>query len=162
MLSSPTALPPYVPPEYQVAYSMYPATFTNPDGSLVFEVTDYIRVGLSEEEFEFFARVVAAECNGNIDDDYQNQVAIACVVWNRTVSEQYGGTVTDVLTEYGQFSTVKHGDCNKKTNDLCRQAIVDAYINKPLPSGVIYFNSVGFSHGHKPYKKISDNYFSYE
>jgi hypothetical protein len=149
---------PYVPECYQEVYNLYPSTFA----SVVFELPTYEQLGLSEEDYEFFARVVAAECNGDIDNDYANQVAIAQVVWNRVASPNFPDTVHDVLTQYGQFTTVKNGKCNKETNDLCRRAILEAYAYPLHPENIIYFNCVGFFHGHEAYLKISDNYFSYE
>lgn len=130
------------------------------------ELTYYERCGLSEEDFEFFARVVAAEdagLNVNGFKDYENQVAIACVIWNRVDSPNWPNTVREVLCEKNptQFSTVKNGECNTITDDYCREAIVDAYENRPLPEDVIYFNCIDFFDGLTPYAKISDNYFSY-
>ena len=119
------------------------------------------RCGLTEEEFEFFARVVTAEDNGDHDDDYENQVAIACVVLNRVDSSKWPNTVTKVLQEKGQFATVKHGYCSTTACENSRKAIVDAYENRPLPLDVIYFNCNGFFNNLTPYAKISDNYFSY-
>lgn len=124
------------------------------------EIPYWDQCSLSEEDFEFFARVVAAEDNGNHGNDYDNQVAIAQVVWNRVDSPNWPNTVRGVLIESGQFSTVRKGNCHTTTNDNCRKAIVDAYANRPHPANVIYFNSIGFST--EAYKKISDNYFSYE
>lgn len=122
----------------------------------------YKQCGLSEEDFEFFARVVAAEDNGNHKNDYDNQVAIAQVVWNRVDSPNWPNTVRKVLTEHGQFATVRNGNCHTKTNDNCRKAIVDAYLNRPHPANIIYFRSGYFFHNLKKYMQISDNYFSYE
>lgn len=124
------------------------------------EVPYWDQCDLSEEDFEFFARVVAAEDNGDHENDYDNQVAIAQVVWNRVDSPNWPNTVRGVLIESGQFSTVRKGNCHTTTNDNCRKAIIDAYVNRPHPANVIYFNSIGFST--EAYKKISDNYFSYE
>lgn len=128
------------------------------------ETSYYNQCGLSEEDFEFFARVVAAEDNGDHENDYDNQVAIAQVIWNRVDSPNWPNTVREVLTQKNpkQFSTVKNGDCHTTTNDNCRKAIVDAYVNRPHPANVIYFNCIGFSSSLEPYMQISDNYFSYE
>lgn len=120
--------------------------------------TRYEEVNLSLLDFEFMARVVAAEAGL---DNWNNQVAVAQVIWNRVNSDQFENTVYNVLTEKGQFSTVKKGKCKTETNDQCRDAIVYAYINRPIPSDVLFFRSGHYFKGLKKYEKIGDNYFSY-
>ncbi|HZK71784.1 MAG TPA: cell wall hydrolase [Clostridia bacterium] len=114
---------------------------------------------LSKEDFEFMARVVAAEAGTT---HWDNQVAVASVIWNRVSSDHFPDTVEGVLTESGQFSTVNHGDCSTPTVDACRRAIVYAYLNRPLPEDVLFFRAFYYFSGLKHYAKVADNYFSYE
>ena len=117
--------------------------------------------GISDSDFEFFARVVQAEDCGD-ENDYENQIAIAQVIWNRVDSPNFPDSVREVLTESGQFSTVKNGKCNAVADEHTRRAIIDAFLNSPYPSNMVYFRTNFFFKGHKQYKHISDNYFSLE
>lgn len=128
------------------------------NGELRIDFPLYMQCDLSEEDFEFFARVVAAEVD---TEHYDGCVAVACVVWNRTENSQFKNTVRGVLTESGQFSTVRNGKCSKETGDVCRRAIVDAYNNRPLPYDVVFFRSGYYFKGYERYDKIDGNYFSY-
>ena len=120
--------------------------------------TQYEQVNLSLSDFEFMARVVAAEAGL---DHWDNQVAVAQVIWNRVDSDQFEDTVYDVLTESGQFSTVDYGECHTETNDQCRDAIVEAYVNRPHPSNVLFFRADYYFSGLERYAKVADNYFSF-
>lgn len=114
--------------------------------------------GLSEDEFEFFARVVQAEA-GNHEE---GQKWVAAVIWNRVNDDGgYGGSVTHVLTAFGQFSTVKKGDCKTKATDGARIAIVTAYTDEIIPVNVLYFRSGYAFAGHRFYDECGGNYFSY-
>lgn len=118
----------------------------------------YEQCGLSEEEFEYFARVVQAEQNAH----YEGQVWVAECIWNRTKDEGgYGGTVTHVLNASGQFSTTSGGKCKTKATDESRKAVVEAYLNVIFPENVLYFRSGHYFSGHKKYAECGNNYFSY-
>jgi spore germination cell wall hydrolase CwlJ-like protein len=118
----------------------------------------YEQCGLSEEEFEFFARVVQAEA-GNHEE---GQKWVAEVIWNRVNDYGgYGGSVTHVLTASGQFSTVKKGDCKTKATDGARIAIVAAYTEEIIPVNILYFRCGYAFKGHTFYDECGGNYFSY-
>lgn len=117
--------------------------------------------GISDSDFEFFARVVQAEDCGD-PNDHDNRVAVAQVIWNRVDSENWPDSVYEVLTESGQFSTVKNGDCSAVADDDCRMAIIEAYLERPHPENMVYFRADFFFSSHIDYKKISDNCFSLE
>lgn len=116
----------------------------------------YIQCGLSNEDFEFLCRVVTAESS----DNYAGNVAVACVIFNRVDNENFPDTVIDVLTELGQFSTVRQGECNTETTDETRKALVEAYLNRPLPTNVLYFRAYYYFNWGTPYAKIGGNYFT--
>ena len=116
----------------------------------------YIQCGLSNEDFEFLCRVVSAESSEN----YDGNVAVACVIFNRVDNENFPDTVIDVLTESGQFSTVRQGECNTETTDETRKAVVEAYLNRPLPTNVLYFRADYYFNWGTPYAKIGGNCFS--
>jgi len=116
----------------------------------------YIQCGLSNEDFEFLCRVVTAESS----DNYEGNVAVACVIFNRVDNENFPDTVIDVLTESGQFSTVRQGECHTETTDETRKAVVEAYLTRSLPTNVLYFRADYYFNWGTPYAKIGGNCFS--
>ena len=120
-------------------------------------------VRLSEEEFIFFARVIEAESDGKGWEGYTNKgrIAIAACIWDRVYSGDFPNTVTGVLTQSGQFTTVSNGWCSKNSTSASEWAIIkgrEAVINGDLPNNLNWFNCINFCH--TPYDVIGDNYFS--
>lgn len=127
--SAPTAAP--TPKPTPTPEPVVPSPSTNLD------VTGMAaEVGISVEDFEFFARVIQAESPSST-----GQVYVAKVVWNRISRVGWGGSVVGVLTKPSQFSVVKNGDCTTAATDSSRQAIVDAYRDTTIPANLIYFRS---------------------
>jgi uncharacterized protein YraI len=98
-------------------------------------------VGLSVEDFELMAGIVESERptgNGN----YDGQVWVAQVIWNRVNSSKWPNTVYGVITQTGQFTTWKGGySTSLAPKDSSREAVVQAYQNPPIPADVLFFNS---------------------
>lgn len=119
-------------------------------------------VGLTEEEFRFFSACVEAESDrGSSDDSMEGRVLIALTIYNRCESESFPDTVTEVLTQSGQFSVVSNGQaasvgrCNRSD-----WAILEAHrrIAEGEAPHVMYFNCIGYN-GFTPYGYYGDNYF---
>lgn len=130
-------------------------------------ITPQQAMGISDSDYELFAAIVNAEDGA---DSFDNKVAVACVIFNRMESEDYSGTVREVITEKGQFSTYSQKrDCaynpvSGKTvyaTDECKEAIFYAYLYRPLPVDVLYFSAYDYFDGLEEYACIGDNYFSY-
>lgn len=120
-------------------------------------------VRLTEEEFEFFARVVEAECNGYGWSGYTNdsRVYVACCIWDRIYSDSFPNTVNGVLCQPGQFTTVSNGWCSKKYTSASEWAIIkgrEMVLNGEVPNNMNWFNCIGYCH--TPYGYIGGNYFS--
>lgn len=75
-----------------------------------------------------------------------------------------------VITEKGQFSTysqkrgIAYNPVSGKTvyaTDECKEAILYAFLYRPLPANVLYFSAYDYFDGLTPYEQIGDNYFCY-
>ena len=120
--------------------------------------------GMTAEEFEFMARVIQMEGNGSTDwSDFEDKVLIACVILNRVKSSSFPDTITGVLTQSGQFSTVSNGWCSERYTDSSRWSVVIAQrrlANGEVPDNLLYFNCQGYFSGFEPYCYQGGNYFS--
>ena len=117
-------------------------------------------VGLSETEFEFFARVIQAECDGTTDYN-EGKLYVSACIWDRLFSGKWGSSITSVLTASGQFSTVSGGWCSSKYTQASRWAVITgkmAVLSGEIPNNMEWFNSIGYCH--TAYAKVRDNYFS--
>ena len=132
-------------------------------------------VGLSVEEFTLFSGVVEAESNRD-PDNIEGRIYIALTIWNRASEDhpEFGNTVTAVLTQPGQFSTVRNGHSVTSRTDLSDRAVITAYqwihSGKEYPE-VLYFNCRNFFSWREDYNPdrngdgipdgaIGGNYFS--
>lgn len=120
---------------------------------------------MSEKEFRLFSAVVEAESDrGKGKESLENRTLIAVVIFNRVKSKKFPNTITKVIKQRGQFSVVSSGDYKRVgRSNLADRAIIEAYrreMMKEAPN-ILYFNCIGFFRGHKRYKKVGDNYFSY-
>ena len=120
------------------------------------------RCGITEEEFVFLSSVVAAEDSSC----FEGQVLVAETVINRAYdSDDFTDTITDVLCQANQFSTVVysggyyHSISNRTSSS--DQAVMTAF--REYESGtapnVIYFNSVNYCYG-TAYAEVGGNYYS--
>lgn len=125
--------------------------------------------GLTEEEFILFSSVVEAESDRSIPEEGElttsGRTMIGLVIWNRIRSERWPSTVTAVLTQPGQFSTVRGGCSVTNRTEWSDRAVYEAYIwlnekNSDAPD-IQFFNCRGFFSGVEPYERIGGNYFSY-
>lgn len=154
-----------IEPSQEFTVGIEPQDFIpkEPENSL----TPQQAMGISDSDYTLFAAIVNAEDGA---DSFDNKVAVACVIFNRMESEDYSGTVREVITEKGQFSTYSQKkDCayNPYTGkevyatDECKEAILYAYLYRPLPVDVLYFCAYDYFDGLEEYQKIGDNYYSY-
>lgn len=117
-------------------------------------------VGLDVKEFEFFARVVQAECDGTTDYN-EGKLYVAACIWARYYSSSWPNTVSSVLSQSGQFTTVSGGWCSASLTQASRWAVIkgkEAILNGDIPNNMEYFNCINFCH--VAYMKVRDNYFS--
>ncbi len=123
-------------------------------------------VGMTEEEFVLISSVVEAESNRQApeegEDTTEGRVMIALTILNRVEDERFPDTVTEVLTQRGQFSTVRNGQSVTNRTEWSDQAVLEAYEwneNGDDPE-VLFFNCRGWNYG-EPYGEasIGGNYF---
>lgn len=120
---------------------------------------------IREEEFRLFSAVVEAESDrGKGKESQENRTLIAVTILNRVKSKKFPNSITKVIKQRGQFSVVGSGTYKRigRTNAADR-AIIEAVRREKLniAPNILYFNCIGFFRGHKKYKKVGDNYFSY-
>ncbi len=120
--------------------------------------------GLTVAEYKFFSAVVEAESDRKQSGSIEGRVMIAIVILNRVDSKKFPNTITKVLKQRGQFSVVSSGAYKRvgrtKRSD---RAVIEAIRRKKQETvpNVLYFRSGHYFAGHKRYKKVGDNYFSY-
>ena len=91
---------------------------------------------ITAEERELLARMVWVEARGECADGQQ---AVAEVVFNRMLSEQFGDTVKDVIYSEGQFESTPKLD-TAEPYQAQYQAVDRALYGEPvLPMDVLYF-----------------------
>ena len=130
-------------------------------------VEDYAEeCGLSESEFILFSSVVEAESNRQAPEDgeltTQGRIFIALTIWNRINDSRWPSTATGVLTQSGQFSTVRGGHSVTERSEWSDIAVVEAYnwIEQGDAPNVQFFNCRYYFSGVEPYDYVGGNYFS--
>lgn len=121
--------------------------------------------GISAKEFKMLSAVCEAESDRNKNkESIENRTLIALVILNRVDSKKFPNTITKVLKQSGQFAVVTSGAYKRVgRTKLSDRAVIEATRRKreeKVPN-ILYFNCRGFFRGHKRYKKVGDNYFSY-
>ena len=117
---------------------------------------------MTEEEFILISSVVEAESDRS--ESLVGRILIAETILNRVNSEQFPDTITEVLCQSGQFSTVRNGHSVTNRTDYSDQAVMLAVqeIETGEAPEVLFFNCIGFFTGREPYgnSAIDGNYFS--
>ena len=124
-------------------------------------------VGLSVEEFVLMSSVVEAESNRQAPEDgvltTEGRVYIALTIINRVNNEVFPDTITGVLTQAGQFSTVRNGQSVTQRTYYSDAAVVEAW--EWIQSGeevqeVYFFNCRGYFSSRTAVGEFGGNYFS--
>ena len=115
---------------------------------------------MTVEEFELISSVTEAESN-RCQDSTEGRRYIALCILCRVMDTRFPNTITGVLTQSGQFSTVRGGHSVTNRTDLSDRAVIEAV--QWIHSGeeypwVLYFNCRGYNGG-TPYAQIGGNYF---
>ena len=131
-------------------------------------LTDYAEAcGLTEDEFILFSSVVEAESNRQAPAEgeatTEGRVYIALCIWCRFYDERFPSTSTsDVLTQRGQFSTVRNGQSVTNRTAYSDAAVLEAFewIERGYAPEVLFFNCRGYFSGREPVAYVGGNYFS--
>lgn len=118
----------------------------------------YERAGMSEEDFIFISSVVEAESDRS--ESLDGRILIAETILNRVNSPSFPDTISGVLTQPGQFSTVVNGHSVTDRTELSDEAVIIAAraIEDGTAPEVLFFNCIGYNYG-TPYGYVDGNYF---
>ena len=120
---------------------------------------------LSVEEFMLFSGIVEAESNRSTDGDLEGRIMIALTIWNRVHDSRFPDSVTEVISQHGQFSTYRRstGSSCVSSTVYSDEAVIRAY--EWIESGeeypwVLFFNCRYYFSGYTAYGCFGGNYFS--
>lgn len=115
---------------------------------------------ITVEEFELISSVVEAESDRS--DDMDGRIYIALTILNRVESELFPDTIIGVLTQRGQFSTVRRGRSIVDRTELSDQAVLYAFewIQEGDAPKVLFFNCRYYFSWRPAYEYHGGNYFS--
>ena len=118
----------------------------------------YELAGMTEEEFYLISSVVEAESDRS--ESLDGRILIAETILNRVNSPSFPDTITGVLTQSGQFTTVVNGHSVTDRTELSDQAVIIAVqeIENGTAPEVLFFNCIGYNYG-TPYGYVDGNYF---
>lgn len=120
--------------------------------------------GMTEDEFILISSVVEAESNRCLietEEDLEGRIYIAVCILNRVSDSRFPDTITEVLTQRGQFSTVRGGRSVTNRTDASDLAVIRAVEwseEEDYPDNILFFNCRGYNYG-EPYGYIGGNYF---
>jgi N-acetylmuramoyl-L-alanine amidase len=115
---------------------------------------------MSTEEFILISSVVEAESDRTTESTEGRRYIALCILC-RVMDSRFPDTISEVLTQRGQFSTVRNGHSVTERTDLSDQAVIEAV--EWIDSGedypwVLFFNCRGYNYG-TAYDRIGGNYF---
>jgi hypothetical protein len=118
--------------------------------------------GMELDEFILISSVTEAESN-RCTDSTEGRRYIALCILCRVMDSRFPDTITEVLTQSGQFSTVRNGHSVTQRTDLSDLAVIEAV--EWIESGeenpwVLFFNCRYYFSGYTAYGCIGGNYFS--
>lgn len=118
--------------------------------------------GMTVEEFTLISSVVEAESNRSTDGDLLGRELIALTILNRVEDERFPDTITGVLTQSGQFSTVRNGQSVVDRTDYSDEAVILAveWLESGEAPNVEFFNCISYFRGYPAYDYVGGNYFS--
>lgn len=100
--------------------------------------TDQSSKDNSKDMVDLLARLINGEARG---EPYKGQVAVGAVVMNRVKSSEFPDTISGVIYQKGQFSSVTDGQFNKpiSTDSTVYKAATEAINGSDPTNGCIYF-----------------------
>lgn len=113
-------------------------TISNIDESTAVFNSGSENIHLSENDIYLMAQVVYGESRG---EPYEGKVAVASVILNRVVSNEFPNTVNEVIFQPKAFSCVVDGSINVIPTTECFNAVYDAiYGYDPTGEAVFFYN----------------------
>ena len=116
--------------------------------------------GMTVDEFTLISSVVEAESD-RCTDSTEGRRYIALCILCRVMDSRFPNTINGVLTQRGQFSTVRNGHSVTNRTELSDQAVIEAV--EWIESGedypwVLFFNCRNYAYG-EPLGRYGGNYF---
>ena len=101
------------------------------------EPSRYADIELSDADIDLLARIIWLEARG---ESFEGQQAVAEVVFNRMLSEDFPDTLHDVIYQMNQFTTA--GNVHNADPGNTQYLAIDAALNGPniLPLEVVFFS----------------------
>ena len=114
------------------------AVITDQSSTSTKKNTDQSSITNSGDMEELLARLINAEARG---EPYKGQVAVGAVVLNRVKSSSFPDTISGVIYQKGQFSSVTDGQINKAIDkdSTVYEAARDAINGVDPTNGCLYF-----------------------
>lgn len=111
----------------------------------------------SEEDIELLALVTMAEAEGESEEGKR---LVIDTVLNRVDHGRYPDTVSEVIYQKGQFSSMWNGRVNRcyVSDDICK--LVEEEIESRTNSDVIFFHAGRYSSYGSPMFQVGNHYFS--
>jgi hypothetical protein len=118
------------------------------------------------EEFILLSSITEAESNRSQTDN-EGRIMIAICILNRVNDDRFPDTITEVISQSGQFSTCRRASDGSyysvtERTDLSDLAVIEAVrrIEAGEAPAVLWFNCIGYNSWGTPYACIGGNYFS--
>lgn len=116
--------------------------------------------GMTVDEFTLISSVVEAESDRTTESTEGRRYIALCILC-RVMDSRFPDTISGVLTQRGQFSTVRNGHSVTNRTDLSDQAVIEAV--EWIESGeeypwVLFFNCRNYAYG-EPLGRYGGNYF---
>lgn len=114
--------------------------------------------GMTVEDFVFISSVVEAESDRS--ESLDGRILIALTIINRVEDDRFPDTISEVLNQRGQFSTVRNGHSVTERTDYSDEAVIRAveWNEAGDDPNVLFFNCIGYNYG-TAYGYVDGNYF---
>lgn len=111
----------------------------------------------TDEEIELIALVTLAEAEGECEEGKR---LVIDTILNRVDSSYFPNTVSEVIYQKNQFSSMWNGRCARVTvsNDICE--LVREEINSRYNADVIFFTANDYGNYGIPMFQVGNHYFS--
>lgn len=94
------------------------------------------KLDISRSELLALARVIYGEARG---ESFQGMVGVGAVILNRTVNDGFPGSITEVIREDGQFSSLMDGQANLYPDERAMDAARAALMGYDPSRGALFF-----------------------
>lgn len=91
---------------------------------------------LTQSDIELMAKLVYAESRG---EPFDGQVAVASVVLNRVLSDDFPNSISDVIFQPNAFSCVKNGNITAYPDQNCFNAVYTALKGSDPTNEALFF-----------------------